>query len=72
MPTWRREKENTQGRVIFVACQLQRRSYRVWGEDAICYHLARLGCESTERVIVLDLGGRSWQRAHWAAVFGKR
>lgn len=40
-------------------------------EDAICYHLAGLGHESTEHSIVLDLGGRSWQCACWAAVFSK-
>lgn len=35
------EEENTPGRVIFAACQVQRCSRGVWGEGAICCHLAR-------------------------------
>lgn len=71
VPAWRREKAITQKRLIFVAYQLQRCSYGVWGEEAICCYLAWLSCESTELFIVLKLGGRSWQCAHWAAVFSK-
>lgn len=53
-------------------CSLPSAAMASGGEDAICYHLAPLSRQSTERVIVLDLGWRSWQCARLAAVSKKR
>lgn len=54
------EEESTQGRVIAVACQVQRCSHGIWGEGAICCHLAQaVGPQSTSLSSALAGGAGS-------------
>lgn len=64
------EEENTQGRVISVACQVQHCSHGSGGKVpyAAIWHS---GCRATGHIIVFSLGRRSWQCACWDAAFSK-